>query len=122
MKKLLQLVVAGLLLSACGSGSSSAPKESEKSSSTAPEVKQEKKWTEVYKFTGNGKKKSPNFDLTGNDAKVTYKYTAPGNMGGAGMFALYVVDKGKDIMKEGGIPEVMVSKSEESESAIQKSA
>ena len=42
---------------------------------------------------------------------------------GMGMFAAYVVDEGKDIMKQGGIPEVMTSaENEESESSIQKSA
>ena len=79
-------------------------------------------WTEVYTFKGNGMKKSPTFELTGGEARLKYKYES-GNGMGMGMFAAYVVDEGKDIMKQGGIPEVMTSaESEESESSIQKSA
>jgi len=67
-------------------------------------------------------KKSPTFELTGGEARLKYKYES-GNGMGMGMFAAYVVDEGKDIMKQGGIPEVMTSaESEESESSIQKSA
>lgn len=40
-----------------------------------------------------------------------------------GMFAAYVVDEGVEIMKSGGIPEIMTqAENEESESAIHKSA
>ena len=38
------------------------------------------------------------------------------------MFAVYVVDEGKEIMKQGGIPEVMTSaENESSDSALHKS-
>lgn len=89
---------------------------------TPTEKVQEKKWTEVYSFTGNGMKKSPAFTLEGGEAKVVYKYKAPNGLG-MGMFAVYVVDEGEDIMKSGGFPEVMTqAENEESESAIQKSS
>ena len=75
-------------------------------------------WTEVYTFKGNGLKKSPVFELTGNDTRLKYKYKG---QGGVGMFAVYVVNEGQDIMKTGGFPEVMTqAESEESESTIQK--
>jgi len=64
-------------------------------------------------------KKSPTFELTGNDARIKYNYKADGNIG---MFAVYIVDEGDDIMKTGGFPEVMSqAENEESESTIQKS-
>lgn len=83
---------------------------------------EEKAWTKVYSFSGNGMKKSPAFELTGNEARLTYSYKAPGGIG-MGMFSVYVVDEGEDIMKTGGIPEIMTqAENEESESTIQKSA
>lgn len=89
---------------------------------TDKETAKTKQWTVVYEFKGSGMKKSPVFELTGNNARLKYKYQGPSGIG-MGMFAVYVVDEGKDIMKEGGFPEVMTqSESEESESSIQKSA
>jgi hypothetical protein len=86
------------------------------------EETKEKTWQPVYTFKGNGMKKSPTFELTGGEARLKYKYNSDNGMG-MGMFAAYVVDEGKDIMKQGGIPEVMTSaENEESESSIQKSA
>lgn len=79
----------------------------------------EKKWVDVYTFKGNGMKKSPLFELTGSEARLKYKYSGDDDMG---LFSVYVVDGGKDIMEDGGIPEVMIQVSEDSESSIQKSA
>lgn len=91
------------------------------STETANPVK-EKQWTEVYTFKGNGMKKSPVFELTGGDAKLKYKYKAPGGIG-MGIFSVYVLNEGEDVMKTGGFPEVMTqAENEESESAIQKSS
>ena len=67
-------------------------------------------------------KKSPTFELTGGEARLRYNYSSDNGMG-MGMFSAYVVDEGKDIMKQGGIPEVMTTaENEESESSIQKSS
>jgi len=79
------------------------------------------KWVEVITFKGNGRKKSESFHLNGNDAKMVYTYKSESPEIGA--FGIYVVDKGVDIMHEGGIPEVMLSKSvTDEESTIQKSS
>ncbi len=84
------------------------------------EQPREKQWTNVYTFKGNGMKKSPVFQLTGGEARLKYSYKAPGGIG-MGMFSVYVVDEGNDIMKTGGFPEVMTqAENEESESTIQK--
>lgn len=94
--------------------------KSSTSSSPPTETTKAKQWTVVYEFKGNGMKKSPVFELTGNNARLKYKYQGEGGIG-MGAFAVYVVDEGKDIMKEGGVPEVMTqAESEESESSIQK--
>lgn len=81
------------------------------------EVAKAKEWKEVFSFKGSGLKKSASFDLTGNNARIKYKYNAD-----IGLFSVYVVPQGEDIMKDGGIPEVMTQKSETSETYITKSA
>ena len=97
-------------------------KSTSTTSTTPTESTKEKQWTTVYTFKGNGMKKSPVFELTGGDAKIKYSYKAPGGLG-MGIFSVYVVDEGEDVMKTGGIPEIMTqAENEESESAIQKSA
>jgi TM2 domain-containing membrane protein YozV len=88
--------------------------------STNSSVGKSKQWVTVYSFSGNGMKKSSVFTLSGGNAKLKYKYRAQSGVG-VGLFSVYVVDEGKDIMTEGGIPEVMTqSENEASESAIQK--
>ena len=88
---------------------------------TQEEETKTEQWTEVYTFKGSGMKKSPTFELTGSEARLKYKYESQHS--GMGMFAVYIVDEGKDIMKQGGIPEVMsTEEKEESESSIQKRA
>lgn len=78
------------------------------------------RWIEVYTFKGNGLKKSSTFELSGGEAKIKYKFKS---FLGLGMFAVYVVNDGTDIMTVGGIPELMTSaEQEESESSIQKRA
>jgi hypothetical protein len=99
---------------ATSSSSSSSPKKTEPSSA--------KQWTEVFRFKGNGMKKSSSFELTGAEARLKYAYKAPSGLG-MGVFSAYVVKQGVDIMKTGGVPEVMTqAENENSESAIQKSA
>jgi hypothetical protein len=65
-------------------------------------------------------KKSPVFELSGASARLKYDYAIEDNIG-IGMYAVYVVDEGKEIMNQGGIPEVMPSAvSESSESSLDK--
>jgi len=45
-------------------------------------------------------KKSPVFELSGASARLKYDYASQDNIG-MGMFAAYVVDEGKEIMKQG---------------------
>jgi hypothetical protein len=76
----------------------------------------EKKWTEIFSLKGNGMKKSAGFALGGGKARIKYKYT----MEDAGLFSFYVVPEGEDIMKTGGIPEVMIQQAGSSVSYITK--
>ena len=72
-------------------------------------------------FAGNGIKKSPTFNLVGNESRVRYKYQASEGLN-SGYFSIYFLDRGKDLIRDGGIPDVLInSVKEESESSIQKS-
>ena len=78
-----------------------------------------KSYKTVITFKGNGMKKSELFHLYGNDAKIIYKYKSESPS--IGVFNVYVVKKGVDIMEQGGIPEVMTTLTkDQSESTIQK--
>ena len=89
--------------------------------SSSPNSSNSKSYVKLLEFSGNGRKKSSIFELHGNHARLRYKYKS--GTDGMGLFSVYIVPDGEDIMKEGGIPEVMSSADhEESESAIQKSA
>jgi len=121
------VIVIGILilLSVIGNlGKKDAPKNStliQETSNTSNE-ESEKQWKEVYTFKGNGMKKSPSFELNGGKARLKYKYKAPDGLG-MGVFFIYVVNDGEDVMKTGGIAEVMSqAENEESESSLQKSA
>ena len=109
------LIVIGILIPSDDKPGSSNSSNTEKrvDEPTAP-----KQYVEVFSFKGNGMKKSPNFHLSGGNARIVYDYG--GDMYG-GLFSVYVVDKGVDIMRDGGIPEVMIQQAEKSESYIQKS-
>ena len=119
------VIVALIIIANIGSKNSQIQPANDlldESSTTLAEQGKEKQWTIVYTFKGNGMKKSPTFALTGSEARLKYSYSAPGRIG-LGMFFIYIVDEGEDIMRTGGIPEVMTqAENEESESAIQKRA
>ncbi len=121
-KALSLIAIAGFTLFAIASGDSESNGSSSRNSSLDSDSGAEKQWTTVYTFEGNGMKKSSTFELTGGEARLKYSYKSEGGIG-MGMFSVYVVDEGKDIMKTGGFPEVMIqSENEESESTIQKNA
>jgi len=80
-----------------------------------------KSYVRLLEFSGNGGKKSAVFELHGNHARLRYKYKS--EAAGMGLFSVYILPDGEDIMQTGGIPEVMSSADHDtSESAIQKSA
>jgi hypothetical protein len=80
-----------------------------------------KSYVRLLEFSGNGTKKSSIFELHGNHARLRYKYKS--GEAGMGVFSVFIAPDGEDLMKTGGVPEVMsTADHEESESAIQKSA
>jgi hypothetical protein len=118
----ISFVAIFLLFGVTSCSNSSKTNPSAAANTKSATEKRKSQWTEVYTFKGNGVKKSPSFELKGGETRLKYKYKSNNGIG-VGMFAAYVVEQGKDIMKQGGIPEVMTSaESEESESSIQKSA
>lgn len=111
-------LIASIGLVACGSSSTSVTGgEGDENAVATETVEQEtpKQWTEVARLTGSGDKKSDVFTLGGGKARLRYDFKA-GQFGG--MLGVYVVKEGVDIMRSGGIPEVMVNETEEGESSL----
>ena len=107
------LIVIGIIANSGKDKSSSA--SSTTTGTTNAEPAKAKQWTEVFTFKGNGMKKSASFHLNGGKARIKYSFKAD-----MGLFSFYVVPEGEDVMKEGGIPEVMTQQSETSETYITK--
>jgi hypothetical protein len=78
-------------------------------------AEQNKQWVDVIKFNGNGDKKSQAFTLTGAKCRMMYKFKTDADMG---MFSIYVVAEGDDVMREGGVPELMLQGTEEGETNL----
>ncbi|WP_288027179.1 TM2 domain-containing protein [Arthrobacter sp.] len=78
-----------------------------------------KKWTTVQSLEGTSDSASQVFELTGSEAQLSYDFK-----GGADMVvaAIYLEPEGKDISKDGGIPLVMLSKTEANTTALHKTA
>lgn len=117
-KLLSAAAIAAFIFLAIASGSdkkeNSSSNNSTSNSTNNSSTSTSKQWTEVIRFKGNGNKKSQVFNLTGNSARLRYDFKA----GDIGMFAAYVVPEGQDIMKEGGVPEVMLQSGEKGESNL----
>lgn len=96
---------------------------STQSSNITTEPVKEGQWTPVCTLKGNGSKKSPLFYLSGGEARLKYKYKASSASIGMGVIAIYVLNEGVDLMKDGGFPEVNSDAiKEDTESSLQKSA
>lgn len=81
-------------------------------------------WTKVAELTGSTDGASQSFQLTGKDARLTYTFTGAQQLNGqsAGIGAVYLMEDGKDKMKDGALPVKMVNKDEAGETALHKSA
>lgn len=76
-----------------------------------------KQWVELINMKGNGQKKSGFFTFTGGDAKLTYNFYNT-TYSDVGRLLIYVVPKGRDIAKQGGTPELSVSRADKGESNL----
>ncbi|MGV9805327.1 hypothetical protein [Micromonospora chersina] len=121
----LALIASGLVALGCGAGStaptSSAPAttatadaaeaaetkapDAQTPTTTAPATKAPAKptWKTVATLKGSGNKRGQVFHLGDGQARLTY--TIKG--GQFATAAIYVVEKGKSLAKDGGFPEVM---------------
>ena len=73
----------------------------------------------VLTIKGNGMRKSKVFHLFGTQAKILFKYTS--TIDQIGVFNVFIVRAGENLMKTGGIPEITSSKPYDSgESYIQE--
>lgn len=114
MKKGIQsiaLIISILLFASCGNTASN----NTASATKQDEPKHEKTLVRIDSLEGNGMKQSANFHLSGGDVRIIYAYKSDNDM--AGMFSCYVLPKGHDFNKDGGIPDVMTSKLEEKSSS-----
>lgn len=112
MKRILKIVlyvflgIIGItIIGALFTPSSAA--ESSETSVLNDESETTMEWVMVKEVKSSGRKTSAPFTLGNGDKKVLYAYKSNNNM--MGMFSYYIVPKGTNVMKEGGIPEVMVS-------------
>lgn len=100
-----------IIIVAASGGSDSATTEATETTEAASPSKE---WVELITLSGSGNKKSAEFDYSGGKARLRYNFQA-NNMG---VFAVYVVKEGTDIMTEGGFPEVMLDAGEQGESNL----
>ncbi|MBK0421013.1 DUF4190 domain-containing protein [Leucobacter sp. CSA2] len=78
-------------------------------------------WTEVATITGSADQQTDTIALSGGKVRVSYDFTDTAGMGTI-VAAIYVMDEGKDLMKDGGIPDVMVTEAGAGETILRKSA
>lgn len=105
---------------AAGAPSSNArPPSPEKEEPAAAEERTEASWQKVITLDGKTDKSSKVFELTGAEARMTYSYKGGEDMS---LGAIYLLAEGTDLMKDGGIPEVMIDGPVKEETALHKSA
>jgi hypothetical protein len=77
----------------------------------------------LIELKGNGLKNSKIFKTNGGTLTIKYKYNCSNKGKGIGLFSVYIMEKGQQLMKDGAIPDIMIdSDSEESESTVQEDA
>lgn len=110
------LIVIGVLAMIGFISSLDGPTSDPDAADGAREVASEqgKAWTEVLRLTGSGDKKSQAFTYSGGKARLRYDFQADE----FGVFVLYVVKDGEDIMQTGEFPEVMLQNGETGESNL----
>lgn len=97
-----------------------AEADSEQKQAPKPqEAKTEATWQEVVTLDGKTDKSSKVFELTGGEARMTYSFKGGADMS---LGSIYLLDEGTDLMKDGGIPEVMIDGPVKEETALHKSA
>lgn len=93
----------------------SSPKKSE---TTKPKPEKPKTWTKVATLSGSADKSSETIKLSGGKTRLKYTFTGSDPIVGS----IYVLDEGTDLNKDGGIPDVTVSKAGSDQTILRKSA
>jgi hypothetical protein len=85
---------------------------------TAPAAK---KWVKMVTLSGSADKTSDTIKTTGGKVRITYDFRDPS---GSGMIvaAVYLLDEGTDLAKDGGIPEVMITEAGKDSTTVRKDA
>lgn len=89
----------------------------------APVVKEpaaEAQWVEIASLSGTADQASQVFELSGKETRMMYEFV--GADPEMAIAAVYVEKEGTDIMVDGGIPVVMLSKPESNTTALHKKA
>lgn len=95
------------------------PQSEEKDEPAAKAEEAKASWQEVITLDGKTDKSSKVFELTGAEARMTYSFKGGEDMS---LGAIYLLAEGTDLMKDGGIPEVMIDGPVKEETALHKSA
>ncbi|WP_286166862.1 TM2 domain-containing protein [Arthrobacter sp. AQ5-05] len=80
-------------------------------------AEQAKKWTKVIALKGGNDKASETFELTGAEARMSYEFTGGGDFA---VGAVYLEREGVDIATDGGIPLLMLDKTEKADTVLHK--
>jgi len=77
-----------------------------------------KEWVQVVTFSGDAKKRSAPFTLSGADARL--KYTQTGSQYATAY--VYIVKQGESLEQQGGFPEISIEGNKTDETRLAKSA
>lgn len=86
----------------------------------AKEPVSEAAWVEVVSLSGAADQASQVFALSGKETRMVYEFV--GSDPDMAIAAIYLEKEGKDIMVDGGVPVVMLSKPESNTTALHKKA
>lgn len=108
------IILSGIIGAVGGSGTTTKSENTNSNSTnntnsgtnTQPTSSKPKEWTTVLEASGSSDKRTDTFTLQGGKTKLTYTFTG----GEAIIGSIYVVAEGHSIEKEGGFPEVTVTK------------
>lgn len=95
---------------------STSPSATSSTPATPTPTPKAKEWVVVIELKGTTDKRSDTFELTGGKTKMTYNFNGNDWIVGS----IYIVQEGHDLNKEGGFPEVSISKSGEDSTFLSK--
>jgi hypothetical protein len=122
--KITTVILVLILIGIASSGSSSktttssTQKTQVSGQNAVVEENKPKAWVKVFETNGSSSKQTESFKLQGGKQKITYTL----NGGDFIMGSIYVMKEGRSLDKDGGIPEVTVTKSGTDSTMLRKDA